>query len=762
MESGRPLRPSADRTGRSQAGMRWPLRPADDPGTVEGRRPCGDRPADPARVSATTRGRDAADEEHAPTNEHAPGIWIGLDASGTIRELAPDAAARLGHLPAELIGRPIGEVFPRPARAPKAAPGPLADRPLASLAPGLATRIVTTLLASRGFAVALSHPDHRLLLATPQLARLTGYPAEQLQGAPDWLALLVPDAEQRLAFLGEVEPELTATAAASAELRLQGRDGIQRPVQVHVLRLGDTPPAEAPLLLLFFDRTAERPARPLASVLLDLFPLPMVLLDAQGRSIWSNQAHQQLFAPGPGDAGRPGRDFASAVAAWQGLGIPEWLQAAGTLPPGRSAQRECVPWPQPDADGRCLTLRVAPLRLAETPAKLLLVCEESTLQQAFGERLGRLASLETAGLLASGISHDLNNTLGAILGLAELLGQQLPTGSAGHEDAAGIGELARQAAQLVRQTMRLSATRSPVDWIQVNDLILRTANLLRRTLPPTITLELDLQPGLPAVLGAEGDLQQCLLNLCLNARDAMPAGGQLLLRSALVEEPRDADAVGPVTPELLLAVEDEGTGFSEEIAPRLFEPFFTTKRHGTGLGLAMVQHTVRTHGGRLEARRRPERGSSLRILLPVPAAKPEQPPTEPERPLEGGNEILLLVEPAPGLRTATRRILERSGYTVLEAVGEVDGLELAQRSPQPVQLAVVALDLPNGGAARLLAALRRHHPRLVVLLSTGQEPDPAEQDLRAQGAAGFLSKPWDRRTLVAALRQALRDASYLG
>ena len=210
MESGRPLRPSADRTGRSQAGMRWPLRPADDPGTVEGRRPCGDRPADPARVSATTRGRDAADEEHAPTNEHAPGIWIGLDASGTIRELAPDAAARLGHLPAELIGRPIGEVFPRPARAPKAAPGPLADRPLASLAPGLATRIVTTLLASRGFAVALSHPDHRLLLATPQLARLTGDRARDIDPAlgervqrrmrglgapPEWLQALQEVAE---------------------------------------------------------------------------------------------------------------------------------------------------------------------------------------------------------------------------------------------------------------------------------------------------------------------------------------------------------------------------------------------------------------------------------------------------------------------------------------------------------------------------------------------------------------------------------------
>jgi two-component system cell cycle sensor histidine kinase/response regulator CckA len=252
---------------------------------------------------------------------------------------------------------------------------------------------------------------------------------------------------------------------------------------------------------------------------------------------------------------------------------------------------------------------------------------DMTRERRLEQDLQRAQRLELIGRLSSGIAHDFNNLLTVILTLTELAKGSLPAEHATQEELQRIAAAGQQAANLAHQLLGFSKqkpmTPRPVD---LNRVARRTLDLLRATWPPSIIIETSLAPDLPALDGDEWQLQQVLMNLCLNARDAMPNGGRLRVSTLAALSPEDLPgrnlgevrlaSTVPNAEWLLLSVQDAGAGMSEEIQARIFDPFFTTKELGSGLGLAVVQRIVATHGGRIVVESKIDTGTRFDVWLP--------------------------------------------------------------------------------------------------------------------------------------------------
>jgi PAS domain S-box-containing protein len=240
---------------------------------------------------------------------------------------------------------------------------------------------------------------------------------------------------------------------------------------------------------------------------------------------------------------------------------------------------------------------------------------DRTRERQLERELLRSQRLELVGRLASGVAHDFNNLLSVVLALVDLARGHLPAEHAAHADLRRISEAGEQAASLAGQLLALSKQRRlPAQRVEVNRVVRRTLELLRATLPRNLQVEVDLGTGALFVLADETQVQQVLMNLCLNARDAMPGGGRLQVRTS--QEPGDG-AAGPA--QVRLSVRDSGTGMSEQVRAHIFEPFFSTKEGGTGLGLAVVQQIVESYGGRVEVCSEPGRGTCFDVWWPAAA-----------------------------------------------------------------------------------------------------------------------------------------------
>jgi signal transduction histidine kinase len=240
---------------------------------------------------------------------------------------------------------------------------------------------------------------------------------------------------------------------------------------------------------------------------------------------------------------------------------------------------------------------------------VLSILVDLTRERELERGLERAQRLETVGRLSSGVAHDLNNLLSVILTLANVAGDDLPPGSATRDDLRRIGEAAEQAAALAGQLLALGRRRPAGGPAEVNAAVRRALTLLRGSLPPGLYVEADLAAGALHVPADETQLQQVLMNLCLNARDAMPQGGRLTVRTAA-----ESDGAGAW---VRLTVGDDGYGMTEEVRSRVFEPFFTTKECGAGLGLAVVRQIAEGCGGRVEVTSSPGKGACFDVWLPA-------------------------------------------------------------------------------------------------------------------------------------------------
>ena len=374
-------------------------------------------------------------------------------------------------------------------------------------------------------------------------------------------------------------------------------------------------------------------------------------------------------------------------------------------------------------------------------------------------QLRQAQKMETIGQLAGGVAHDFNNLLAVIFGHCEMLAMKLPPDSPGRDSVDQIGQAAERAAALTRRLLAFS--RQQVLEPQLLDLNLLVADMekmLQRLIGENVRLITILQPGLNRVLADPGQIDQIIMNLTVNGRDAMPKGGRLTLQTRDLE--LDAKTQSGLRPGqyVLLAVTDTGCGMTPEVQARIFEPFFTTKGmgQGTGLGLAMVSGIVQQNAGHIVVHSLPGIGTTFKICLPAVGELAKQPlqSRASVKPVRSSETILLVEDEAP-VREITALLLESLGYRVQEASSGEEALHLAQGNREKIDLLVTDVLMPGMSGNELAEALRASDAGLKVLFLSGHSGDTMARHGVVYTEVDFLQKPFTLDALSRKLREVL-------
>ncbi len=378
------------------------------------------------------------------------------------------------------------------------------------------------------------------------------------------------------------------------------------------------------------------------------------------------------------------------------------------------------------------------------------------------EQLAESQKLESMGLLAGGIAHDFNNLLTAIVGNASLLAMRLPATSPHRRLVEEIELAADRATALTRQILAYTGKATfELRRVDVGATIREIAPLLRTSMSSAVSLALEIDDGLPAVLADGPQLQQLVMNLALNGADALegePGRVRVTARAVQLEPclASDFDIGADLPPGRYVRLEviDHGHGMPPEQRPRVLDPFFTTKPGGRGLGLSVVAGIVRSHGGGLNISSVPEEGSTFAVYLRAADAPAE--PVERPRPVElAGEGLILVVDDEPSIRGFAKDALGTYGYEVVVAADGEQGLDRFRELHDRLALVVLDMTMPVMSGEACLRAARAIDPGVPVLLMSGYDEESASQRIEAEGLAGFLQKPFTATRLAAKVRELL-------
>lgn len=500
---------------------------------------------------------------------------------------------------------------------------------------------------------------------------------------------------------------------------------------------------------------AEVRAQELAGTYRDLFdrnPQPMWVFDLDSlRFLDVNEAavahygynHDEFMTMTIGDI-RPPEDLPDVVAAYR---ASPGLQRVG-------------PWRHQKRDGTLIEVLSTSMTVPfERRNARLVVIEDITERQAFQDRMNQAERLESLGQLAGGVAHDFNNLLGAIMNYAAIVAEETVNQPAVHADAEQIQAAAERGARLTRQLLTF-ARREPIrrEVLDLNRVIADIHELLARSLGEHIHLVVEANASAAAVEADRGQLEQVLVNLAVNARDAMPDGGTLTVETATVDIEDDYVRIHPnarVGPHVQLSVSDTGVGMSRDVVARIFEPFYTTKPvgEGTGLGLATVYGVVTESGGSVSVYSEPDLGTTFRVLLPrasEPALAAETPPTVST---PGHGETILIVDDEPAVMDSTARILRRNGYTVFQAASGGEALEIA--SSHDLGLLLTDSIMPSMSGQELANQVRHLRPQLPVLFMSGYSQGVIAPESLIEEHESLIQKPFTPQALLERVREVM-------
>jgi PAS domain S-box-containing protein len=592
-------------------------------------------------------------------------------------------------------------------------------------------------------AVVMAGPDGRITFANRRTLDVFGYQPEELVGR--LVETLIPESRRaehvrlRSANWSTLPPR---SLGRDGSLSARRKDGSDVAVEV-----GLTPVEVAGqtfMMATITDITARRRAEEAVTRLAafpEVNPNPVLELASDGSLAYHNGAATALAR----DLGLP--DAVAMVPADVAAIVRQCL-AAGEARRGLEYRfgKRVLSWAFYPIAGRGVVHAYA----ADVTERLAL---EAQLRQS--------QKMEAIGQLAGGVAHDFNNILSVVLMQAEVsaAADDLPEDTV--EGLREIQACAERGADLTRQLLLFSRRQvMQTRDLDLNDVVTALAKMLQRIIGEDVRLELHLHTSkLPARADA-GMLNQVLLNLAVNARDAMPRGGRLRVETwdRLVDETTERPYPDIQPGHYVgLSVVDTGCGIPADVLPRIFEPFFTTKEagKGTGLGLATVFGIVRQHGGWLNVSSEVGQGTTFDIYLPL-AAQTGAEPAPRRRTIAGGSETLLVVEDEASVRTLVRSILERRGYTVLEAANGVDALKLWEAHRDRIALLFTDMVMPDGISGQDLARrLRTERPDLRVVFSSGYSPEIAGRELRLAAGENFLPKPFTSDVLLEVVRQAI-------
>ncbi len=392
---------------------------------------------------------------------------------------------------------------------------------------------------------------------------------------------------------------------------------------------------------------------------------------------------------------------------------------------------------------------------------------DNTAHKQLEQRLQETAKIEGLGRLAGGIAHDFNNLLAIILGYSERLAKSKEGKVV--KDAMAIGTAAQRGANLVKQLLTFARkTDVSFEEMNVNAVVDELARLLKETFPRNIELQIALDPTLPLIIGDSNQIHQAVLNLCVNARDAMPSGGTLTLKTEIVAGSglRTAFPEASASYYAGILVSDTGSGIAEEVRAKIFEPFFSTKGRdrGTGLGLAVVYGIVNAHRGFIDVRSAAGEGSSFELYFPIPHSPIEDRALEVEqqRDLPGGKETVLLVEDEDLLRELVESLLKGKGYTVLTATNGEEAIQTFRENQDTVNLVLTDLGLPKLDGWTACKRIKAMNPHVRIIVASGYLDPEAKQEMVNGGVHEFVHKPYLATELTARVREVLdRDIHSL-
>jgi len=487
----------------------------------------------------------------------------------------------------------------------------------------------------------------------------------------------------------------------------------------------------------------------------ELSPFPVSIIDPAGRYEYINPKFIEVFGYTLEDIPSGKEWFARAYPdpAYRQEATSTWLSDLEQFGEYEARPRT---FNVTCKDGTVREILFRPVTMKD--GRQSVIYEDITERKRAEEQLRQAQMMEAIGQLAGGLAHDFNNLLTPIGGFADLLMWKTPEDSQQYEYLRQIKGAAERAAALTYQLLTL-ARRAQVEVhpLSLNDVAREVIGLLERTIDKAIVIEPHLADDLATVEGDAGQLHQVLLNLCLNARDAMPQGGRLTIETQNMTLSK-AEARTELDLEaghyVLLSVTDTGSGMDAETQQRLFEPFFTTKEEGRGLGLAMVYGIVRGHGGAIHVHSEPGWGSAFKVYLPV-ASRPAEDIAPEEAEAVGGSETVLVVDDEEPVRVLLQRILEEGGYTVLLARDGIEAMGLYAERSTEINLVVLDIIMPRMGGRKTYERLQEINPQVKVLLTSGYSEDGQARDMLAAGARGFLQKPYDLRAVLRKVREVL-------
>ncbi|MFC3231392.1 response regulator [Marinibaculum pumilum] len=497
-------------------------------------------------------------------------------------------------------------------------------------------------------------------------------------------------------------------------------------------------------------------------VLLDMAPDAILTVDAEGRIGTYNRSAENLFGFAP-------EEIAGAPVEWLlPAGIP--ADRAARSPGGDAGQQTLMQGRR--RDGSEIPIEVSFGEVVEDGrAATMAVIRDIRRRQELEEQLRQAQKMEVVGQLTGGLAHDFNNLLTVIVGNLEAVEQELPTGSRIRRMAELALAAGLRGAALTRQMLAFSRRQTlETQAVDLNGLVAGTVDLLRRTLGDHIAVETELPDGLWTALADPGQVETALLNLALNARDAMPDGGRLRVETANVR--LDGAGAGD-RPDalsgdyLMLAISDTGTGIAPDALPRVFEPFYTTKAVGlgTGLGLSMVYGFARQSGGDVQIESRPGAGTVVRLYLPRAngSTTAEAGGGAPEIAAPAQGARILVVEDDEDVRATAMALLGSAGYRLTEAADGPTALKMLEAGLQ-IDLVFTDIAMPGGmSGTDLAAAVQRLHPGMPVLLTTGYADmtgGRASGSGQAAEAWGpVLHKPYRRANLLQMVADALGEAA---